>query len=488
MSYREWPDDARGARGRRHGDGWLDDETYASRPDPDRGYRPSRYDSDRDYPGGGSPPRSGGRHSREPREESTGWSVPDRYDDTGAWTRGDHTGEWERTDDAWTPRPSRSAPTSDIGNPWSPETERPWARHSDQSDYGSAGRRSADQTDAYEPRSFTGYDRAPTYRSSGSAAANPYWPDTTSTPEYDDPPNTGSVYRASGSASPPTYQDRGRTGYEEPPTYGGAGSGYGERGSDYRQGTNYRSEPDYRAEPDYRREPDHRREPDYRSEPDHRREPDYRSEPDYRHAEPGPRHQMDDRTAEYRRDAGFPLAEPTPRREPAQRRDEPSYGPPPAASPPYREIPRQRATAPVPRRPAPVPRRPAPTPPPAEDERDDETVPGGYLASALYTVMWYAVPIVAWVVWSLTLNGEAAANCVEDTGIPCASERTEALSTLIDTLPRVGGTLLLSLVVAMVLRWVSESWRAATVGFAAAVVGGGAATVILSVVTGQSIG
>jgi len=125
---------------------------------------------------------------------------------------------------------------------------------------------------------------------------------------------------------------------------------------------------------------------------------------------------------------------------------------------------------------------------PADDDLDDESVPGGYLASALYTVMWYAVPMVLWVVWSLTLNSEAAANCVQDSGVPCASDRTEALATLLSTLPQVGITLLLSLLVAVVLRWVSESWRAATVGFAAAVVGGGAATVAISVITGQPIG
>jgi hypothetical protein len=49
-------------------------------------------------------------------------------------------------------------------------------------------------------------------------------------------------------------------------------------------------------------------------------------------------------------------------------------------------------------------------------------------------------------------------------------------------------TLAFSLLIALVLRWVSSSWRAATVGFAAAVVGGGLATVGVSVITGQPIG
>jgi hypothetical protein len=123
-----------------------------------------------------------------------------------------------------------------------------------------------------------------------------------------------------------------------------------------------------------------------------------------------------------------------------------------------------------------------------DDERDDEPEPGGYLASAAYTAMWYAVPMVLWVLWSLTLNSEASANCVDDAGVPCASERAEAITTLIDSLPQVGATMLFSVLVAMVLRWVSGSWRAGTVGFAAAVVGGGLATVAISVITGQPIG
>jgi hypothetical protein len=102
--------------------------------------------------------------------------------------------------------------------------------------------------------------------------------------------------------------------------------------------------------------------------------------------------------------------------------------------------------------------------------------------------MWYAVPMVLWVLWSLTLNSEASANCVDDAGVPCESERTEALTTLLDNMPRMGATLVLSILVAVILRWVSSSWRAATVGFAAAVVGGGMATVAISVITGQPIG
>jgi hypothetical protein len=123
-----------------------------------------------------------------------------------------------------------------------------------------------------------------------------------------------------------------------------------------------------------------------------------------------------------------------------------------------------------------------------DEELDDEPAPGGYLASMVYTVMWFAVPMVLWVLWSLTLSGEASATCVDDAGVPCASERTEALTTLTDNLPRMVGTMLFSILIAAVLRRVSSNWKAATVGFAAAVVGGGLATVGISVITGQPIG
>jgi hypothetical protein len=45
----------------------------------------------------------------------------------------------------------------------------------------------------------------------------------------------------------------------------------------------------------------------------------------------------------------------------------------------------------------------------------------------------------------------------------------------------------LSMLVAVGLRWASGSWKAASVGLAAAVMGGGLATVLTSAITGQSL-
>ncbi|GAA2511838.1 hypothetical protein [Pilimelia columellifera] len=111
---------------------------------------------------------------------------------------------------------------------------------------------------------------------------------------------------------------------------------------------------------------------------------------------------------------------------------------------------------------------------------------GNYGAAVAYTVMWFAVPVIAWVLWSLTLGPEAQASCVN--GARCASQQAAALATLAASLPKMLGVLVLSAGVAVVLRKVSSSWKSRTVGFAAAVVGGGLATVAVSVITGQPLG
>ncbi|MFG3422217.1 hypothetical protein ACIBTZ_17380 [Micromonospora sp. NPDC049460] len=62
------------------------------------------------------------------------------------------------------------------------------------------------------------------------------------------------------------------------------------------------------------------------------------------------------------------------------------------------------------------------------------------------------------------------------------------MGSLASGLPRFGLALASSLVVALLLRRVGTTWRSATVALAAAVVGGGLSTVMISAVTGQPIG
>jgi hypothetical protein len=132
-------------------------------------------------------------------------------------------------------------------------------------------------------------------------------------------------------------------------------------------------------------------------------------------------------------------------------------------------------------RPQPEPRRHSDlvhVPYPADDEVESTR---GQLASLLMTVVWYATPIGLYLLWALTLGGAADANCVDDAGNPCPAPQDAAIATITDSAPRLVTALALSLVVAIVIRWITGAWRATTVGFASSVVGAGIATVIFSV-------
>ncbi|MGN9775115.1 hypothetical protein ACTMS0_04960 [Micromonospora sp. H33] len=115
--------------------------------------------------------------------------------------------------------------------------------------------------------------------------------------------------------------------------------------------------------------------------------------------------------------------------------------------------------------------------------------PGGPLRPLLYTAACYLLPAIVIFVWLLTLDGSAPPGCVTDiSGGGCDSPRSRALGSLVEAMPRFGLALASSLVVALLLRRVGTTWRAATVALAAAVVGGGLSTVMISAVTGQPIG
>jgi hypothetical protein len=65
--------------------------------------------------------------------------------------------------------------------------------------------------------------------------------------------------------------------------------------------------------------------------------------------------------------------------------------------------------------------------------------------------------------------------------------QSHALDTASKAAPQFGVSLVLSMLVAVGIRWVSSSWKAISVGLAAAVVGGGLATVLSSAITGNSL-
>jgi hypothetical protein len=105
-------------------------------------------------------------------------------------------------------------------------------------------------------------------------------------------------------------------------------------------------------------------------------------------------------------------------------------------------------------------------------EDDLEEVTGGPLAAVGFTALWYGVPVVLFVLYMLVLDN---------------AQQSRALDTLANGAPQFGLSLVLSMAVAVGLRWASGSWKAASVGLAAAVVGGGLATVLMSAITGNSL-
>ncbi|RKR89308.1 hypothetical protein BDK92_3652 [Micromonospora pisi] len=122
-----------------------------------------------------------------------------------------------------------------------------------------------------------------------------------------------------------------------------------------------------------------------------------------------------------------------------------------------------------------------------EDLLDAE--PGTHLAAVLYTAAWYAVPVLVFFIWLVTLDNSPPPGCVTDpSGGGCDSDRAQALTSILGAAPRFGAALMGSLVVALLLRWVSKAWRPASLGLASAVVGGGLSTVLYSVITGQPLG
>jgi hypothetical protein len=124
-----------------------------------------------------------------------------------------------------------------------------------------------------------------------------------------------------------------------------------------------------------------------------------------------------------------------------------------------------------------------------EFEQLDNADNGGFLAAVLYAAAWYAVPVLAFGLWLMTLPAVATDDCVSDvTGGGCDSPRAQALAGLLSGVPTFGIALGVTLIAAILLRWLGHSWRAGSVGLAAAVVGGGLAAVLNSVFTGQPLG
>lgn len=108
------------------------------------------------------------------------------------------------------------------------------------------------------------------------------------------------------------------------------------------------------------------------------------------------------------------------------------------------------------------------------EPRDGETEEnnGGAVAAVGYTIIWYGVPVALFVVYVLVF---------------ASGDRAHALTTLADAAPQFALSLVFSIAIAVGLRWLIGSWRAVSIGLAAAVLGGGLATVLVSAITGHSL-
>ena len=155
-------------------------------------------------------------------------------------------------------------------------------------------------------------------------------------------------------------------------------------------------------------------------------------------------------------------------------------------------VPRPRAPRPATRAAAPPPpvRRPVTAPPrrrpePLQDLDADST---SVLTVLFYTAIWSPYPC-----WS-SRSGSSPSTETRRWTVSATSPAVGANRHAITRSPRCSaayassGRAGASLVLAVFMRWLGRGWRAGSIGLAAAVVGGGLSTVVLSAVNGQPIG
>jgi hypothetical protein len=124
-----------------------------------------------------------------------------------------------------------------------------------------------------------------------------------------------------------------------------------------------------------------------------------------------------------------------------------------------------------------------------EDDEDDELEADpakAYARAGFASVAWFSVPLGAFLAWAVFLGGTARADCVDAAGRPCPAPRETAIATFISHLPQVGVAVVLSVIVALLIRTLAPLWRPATIGFASAVVGAGVATVLFTVLNSST--
>jgi hypothetical protein len=104
-----------------------------------------------------------------------------------------------------------------------------------------------------------------------------------------------------------------------------------------------------------------------------------------------------------------------------------------------------------------------------------------YLTTAGWTVAWYAVPCALYALWTLTFDGRPGTACANPVNNTCPPARSVALGALLHGLPKVSAAIVVSVLVALLIRLGSGAWRPVTTAFSAAVIGAGATTILFSV-------
>lgn len=115
------------------------------------------------------------------------------------------------------------------------------------------------------------------------------------------------------------------------------------------------------------------------------------------------------------------------------------------------------------------------------DDDDDPAARRDYWTVLLWTVGWYGAPLLILLLRALILSGDPDAACSAAGIAGCSSPRADALGDLISNAPIWLFAVVCGIMLALVLRWASDTWRAATIGFCAAVVSGGAVTVLYGI-------
>jgi hypothetical protein len=117
------------------------------------------------------------------------------------------------------------------------------------------------------------------------------------------------------------------------------------------------------------------------------------------------------------------------------------------------------------------------------DRPDWEPVEGEkhYLATVIWTLAWYAVPLTLFATWVMAFDDDSGTACAAPVHNVCPPMRTTVLDAMMGGLPRVCVALVISLLLALLIRLGSGAWRPVTAAFAAAVIGAGAATILFTV-------